>query len=130
MPDLGRRFNASIFLRPSSCRDANGAVCVGVQPRLRLVLLACQTSWKLCGAERGRDLLFLRATNCERPTLQRQWIYGGDRTLPFGSQLTVANPDNGKSVTVGPFTRGVAFDLSRGAARAIGMSGTQWVCML
>lgn len=56
------------------------------------------------------------------------------RTLPFGSQLTVTNPDNGKSVTVvindrGPFTRGITLDLSRGAARAIGMSGTQWVCM-
>jgi rare lipoprotein A len=56
------------------------------------------------------------------------------RTLPFGSQLTVTNPDNGKSVTVvindrGPFTRGVTLDLSVGAARAIGMSGTQWVCM-
>jgi rare lipoprotein A len=57
------------------------------------------------------------------------------RTLPFGSQVTVTNPQNGSSVTVvindrGPFTRGVTLDLSRGAARAIGMRGTQWVCML
>ena len=57
------------------------------------------------------------------------------RTLPFGSQVTVTNPQNGASVTVvindrGPFTRGVTLDLSRGAARAIGMRGTQWVCML
>ena len=56
------------------------------------------------------------------------------RTLPFGSQLTVMNPDNGKSVTVvindrGPFTSGITLDLSAGAARVIGMSGTQWVCM-
>jgi rare lipoprotein A len=56
------------------------------------------------------------------------------RTLPFGSSVTVMNPDSGRSVTVvindrGPFTRGVTLDLSRGAARAIGMSGTQWVCM-
>jgi rare lipoprotein A len=56
------------------------------------------------------------------------------RTLPFGSSVAVTNPENGKSVTVlindrGPFTRGVTLDLSRGAARAIGMSGTQWVCM-
>jgi len=29
----------------------------------------------------------------------------------------------------GPFTRGVTLDLSMGAARAIGMRGTQWVCM-
>ena len=56
------------------------------------------------------------------------------RTLPFGSQVTVTNPDNGRSVTVvindrGPFTRGVTLDLAHGAARAIGMRGTQWVCM-
>jgi rare lipoprotein A len=57
------------------------------------------------------------------------------RTLPFGSQVTVINPQTGASVTVvindrGPFTRGVTLDLSRGAAHAIGMRGTQWVCML
>jgi rare lipoprotein A len=57
------------------------------------------------------------------------------RTLPFGSQVTVTNPQNGRSVTVvindrGPFVRGVTLDLAHGAARAIGMHGTQWVCML
>ena len=57
------------------------------------------------------------------------------RTLPFGSRVTVTNPQNGRSVTVvindrGPFTRGVTLDLTRGAARAIGMDRTQWVCML
>src|SRR6266852_4668751 len=57
------------------------------------------------------------------------------RTLPFGSRVTVTNPRNGRSVTVvindrGPFTRGVTLDLTRGAARAIGMYRTQWVCML
>jgi len=56
------------------------------------------------------------------------------RTLPFGSRVTVINPQTGSSVTVvindrGPFTRGVTLDLSSGAARAIGMRGTQWVCM-
>lgn len=56
------------------------------------------------------------------------------RTLPFGSQVTVTNPQNGASVTVvindrGPFTRGITLDLAHGAARAIGMHGTQWVCV-
>jgi len=56
-------------------------------------------------------------------------------TLPFGSRVTVMNPQNGRSVTVvindrGPFTRGVTLDLTRGAAHAIGMYRTQWVCML
>ena len=57
------------------------------------------------------------------------------RTLPFGSRVTVTNPENGRSVTVvindrGPFTRGVTLDLTRGAAHAIGMYRTQWLCML
>jgi rare lipoprotein A len=57
------------------------------------------------------------------------------RTLPLGSQVAVTNPRNGKTVTVlindrGPFTRGVTLDLTRGAAHAIGMDETQWVCML
>jgi rare lipoprotein A len=56
------------------------------------------------------------------------------RSLPFGSQVTVTNPESGKSVTVtitdrGPFTRGVTLDLARGAARSIGMYKTQWVCI-
>jgi rare lipoprotein A len=56
------------------------------------------------------------------------------RTLPFGSRVTVTNPRNGKSITVvindrGPFTKGVTIDLARGAARAIGMKDTQWICM-
>jgi rare lipoprotein A len=56
------------------------------------------------------------------------------RTLPFGSRVTVTNPQTGSSVTVtindrGPFTRGVTLDLAQGAARAIGMRGTQLVCM-
>jgi rare lipoprotein A len=56
------------------------------------------------------------------------------RSLPFGSRVTVANPQNGKAIVVeindrGPFTSGVTIDLARGAANAIGMHGTQWVCM-
>jgi rare lipoprotein A len=56
------------------------------------------------------------------------------RTLPFGSRVTVTNPHNGKSLTViindrGPYRKGVTIDLARGAADAIGMKRTQWVCM-
>jgi rare lipoprotein A len=56
------------------------------------------------------------------------------RTFPFGTRLLVLNPRNGKSVTVrvndrGPFVKGVTLDLSRGAAKAIGMQGTGAVCI-
>lgn len=60
-----------------------------------------------------------------------------NRTLPFGTSVTFLNPRTGRSVTAvvndrGPFGRahaiGVRYDLSRGAARAIGMTGSQWLC--
>jgi peptidoglycan lytic transglycosylase len=42
------------------------------------------------------------------------------KTLPFGTEVKVTNPDNGKSVTVrindrGPFVKGRIIDLSRAA---------------
>lgn len=48
------------------------------------------------------------------------------RTLPFGTWVRVTH--DGRSVTVrindrGPFRRGRSIDLSRGAARAIGLDG-------
>jgi rare lipoprotein A len=47
-------------------------------------------------------------------------------TLPWGSRVRVTNLDNGKSVEVrindrGPFRRGRIIDVSRAAARALGM---------
>ncbi|HEX2447523.1 MAG TPA: septal ring lytic transglycosylase RlpA family protein [Methyloceanibacter sp.] len=56
------------------------------------------------------------------------------KTLPFGTCLVVGNPKTGKSVRVtvndrGPFTPGLTLDLSKGAARAIGMKSTQGVTM-
>lgn len=50
------------------------------------------------------------------------------RTLPFGAIVLVKNLDNGRSVTVrindrGPFVEGRIIDLSRAAARKIGLIG-------
>ena len=50
-------------------------------------------------------------------------------TLPWGSRVKVTNLDNGKSVDVrindrGPFKRGRIIDVSRAAARALGMDAT------
>jgi rare lipoprotein A len=49
------------------------------------------------------------------------------RTLPFGTRVRVTHLGNGRSVTVrindrGPFIAGRIIDLSRGAARVIGMT--------
>jgi len=56
------------------------------------------------------------------------------RSLPFGHKLRVTNPKNRKSVWVvvndrGPYVKGVTLDLSRGAARHIGMTSSQYVCV-
>jgi rare lipoprotein A len=48
------------------------------------------------------------------------------KTLPFGTEVTVVNPRNGKSVVVvindrGPFHKHLMIDLSQAAAKAIGI---------
>src|SRR5436305_1386533 len=48
------------------------------------------------------------------------------RTLPFGTRLRVTHGDRSIVVTIndrGPFIRGRVLDLSKGAARAIGLGG-------
>lgn len=48
------------------------------------------------------------------------------RTLPFGTKLKVTHGDRSVVVTIndrGPFVRGRVLDLSKGAARAIGLPG-------
>lgn len=50
------------------------------------------------------------------------------KTRPFGQVVTVTRIDNGRSIACrvndrGPFIRGRCVDLSRGAARALGMGG-------
>jgi rare lipoprotein A len=86
----------------------------------------------------GQHVVATYYTSGQRTANGQRFDSGGytaaHRTLPFGSQVTVTNPENGKSITVtindrGPFTRGVTLDLARGAANAIGMYRTQWVCM-
>jgi len=56
------------------------------------------------------------------------------RTRPFGSHVTVTSHSTGRSVTVrindrGPFVKGRCIDLSTGAARELGMSGTMMVSL-
>jgi rare lipoprotein A len=60
------------------------------------------------------------------------------RTWPIGTILKVTNPKNGRSITVrindtGPYglayRMGARLDMAVGAARRIGMTGTQYVCV-
>lgn len=53
-------------------------------------------------------------------------ITAAHKTLPLGTKVRVTDKDSGKSIVVqvndrGPFVRGRIIDLSRGAARQLGM---------
>lgn len=59
------------------------------------------------------------------------------RTLPFGTKLKVTNQTNGRAVVVrindrGPFIKGRVIDLSKAAAREIGMlqAGHAEICYI
>lgn len=72
----------------------------------------------------GRRFHGRRTANGERFDMGA--MTAAHKTLPFGSLVRVTNTRNGKSVTVrindrGPFIRGRTIDLSRAAAREIGM---------
>ena len=77
----------------------------------------CMASW--CGSESGN-----RTASGER--FNPNGMTAAHRSLPFGTRLRVCHRG---CITVrisdrGPFIRGRCLDLSRGAARAIGVGGT------
>jgi rare lipoprotein A len=70
-----------------------------------------------------------RTANGER--FNQNDLTAAHRSLPFGTKVKVTNVHNGRSVVVrindrGPFSRGRIIDLSKAAARLIGLfqSGT------
>jgi rare lipoprotein A len=96
-------------------------------------------------------LTFLSASAFAETCIASRYGYGGGRTAsgermelnamtaahrtrPFGSLVTVTSHSSGRSVTVrindrGPFVKGRCIDLSTGAARALGMAGTETVSL-
>lgn len=66
--------------------------------------------------------------------MQPYALTAAHRSLPFGTKIRVSNSKTGKSVVVrindrGPFIKGRFLDLSKGAARSIGMGGIGSVCV-
>ena len=80
----------------------------------------------------GDELRGNRTANGEK--FNPDGLTAAHRSLPFGTCLRVANPRTGKHVTVrvndrGPFVKGLALDLSAGAAKAIGLQATGSIIM-
>ena len=60
-------------------------------------------------------------------------LTAASRHLPFGTRLIITNPHNGRSTSVvvndrGPYTN-AKLDLSLGAAQAIGLKQSSYVCV-
>jgi rare lipoprotein A len=115
-----------------------------------LVFIACGLSLSTSGlrAEAGSKAAERAVSD---PTVLEQgpasWYEDGERTasgekfkpddmtaahrkLPLGTQVKVVEPETGRSVEVrvndrGPYVRGRVLDLSRGAARALGIDGVE-----
>ncbi len=94
------------------------------------------------GACAGREVLASYYARSQRTASGEAFDANGNtaaaRTWALGTTLTVTNPRNGRSVSVrvndrGPYGEawraGARLDLARGAARRIGMSGAQYVCV-
>jgi len=91
----------------------------------------------LCGMASGCTSL---APHLQAPDLKvvgLSFLGGDSRHQQLRLRVQVTNPANGRSITVrindrGPFgpahALGVEFDLARGAARALGLTQTNWVC--
>ena len=74
----------------------------------------------------GPGLHGRRTASGER--FDQQKLTAAHPKLPFGTEVTVTNLENNRSVRVeindrGPFTRNRAIDLSRAAAQRIGITG-------
>ena len=71
----------------------------------------------------------LEAKTASGEAMDGEALTAAHPSLPFGSKVTVANLDNGRSVVVrindrGPFSKGRIIDVSRAAAEKLGMIGT------
>jgi peptidoglycan lytic transglycosylase len=78
----------------------------------------------------------LTSTTASGEKMNPEKLTAAHRKLPFGSKIHVTNTRNGKTVVVrindrGPFIKGRIIDLSKAAAREIGMvrAGHSKVCL-
>jgi rare lipoprotein A len=114
---LGLTTHASEARSKKSWREANASISTDVSPHHTGRSFSGIASYY--GNESGSKTASGQRFNQNAMT-------AAHRTLPFGTRLKVTH--GGRSVTVtvndrGPFIRGRVLDLSKGAARAIGLTG-------
>ncbi|QZO00924.1 septal ring lytic transglycosylase RlpA family protein [Chenggangzhangella methanolivorans] len=91
--------------------------------------LACVSAAAPASAQCGKASWYaLHSKTASGERMQPYALTAAHRSLPFGTKIRVSNSRTGKSVVVrindrGPFIRGRFLDLSKGAARSIGMGG-------
>ncbi|MDT8878419.1 septal ring lytic transglycosylase RlpA family protein [Halomonas saccharevitans] len=111
--------------------------------RSRLILTCCVAGWLMAGcagtgqaheteaktqqgvASYYSDRFQGRTTASGEP-FDQQALTAAHPTLPFGTRVTVTREDNGREVEVlindrGPYAKGRIIDLSKRAAKALGM---------
>lgn len=97
---------------------------------------------KRSGQCAGQEVLASHYSSGKRTASGERFDANGNtvaaRTWPLGTHLTITNPKNGRTITVrvndtGPYgiayRMGARLDLARGAARRLGMSGAQYLCV-
>lgn len=98
-----------------------------------LLLAGCASNLRMAGKEvreRGKASYYGSKyhgrTTASGERFNQNAMTAAHRTLPFGTKVTVKNLNNGKQVVVkindrGPSSRSRTIDLSKGAAKKIGM---------
>jgi rare lipoprotein A len=106
---------------------------------VKLSLAAALSSIAICPvhAETGVAAFYGGGQTASGEVTGPHGLTAAHRTLPFGTKVLVTNARNGRTVVVritdrGPYGRGRIIDLSRAAARELGMidSGTATVSVV
>ena len=125
-------------------------LCLGLAIGLMIATAANAGGWatvhryvKKSGNCAGQEILASYYHTGKRTATGERFDANGNtaaaRTWKLGTNLTVTNPHNGRSLTVrindtGPwgiaYRQGARLDLARGAARRLGMTGSQYVCVI
>jgi rare lipoprotein A len=105
----------------------------------KLSLAAVTVAIAICPvhAETGRAAFYGGGRTASGEVTGPNGLTAAHRTLPFGTRVLITNHRNGKTVVVrivdrGPYGRGRIIDVSRAAARELGMisAGTAMVSVV